>query len=64
MLSLGIIEEETKMSDFIEERENYVDDLIDKIDNKMRDVNKSTKKCEEMKLEEINLALWQQHNLR
>ena len=51
------------MSDFIEERENYVHDLIDKIDNKMRDMNKSAKKCVEMKLEEINLALWQQHNL-
>ena len=52
------------MSDFIEKREQYVDDLIDKIDNKMKDVNKSAKKCAEMKLEEINLALWQQHNLR
>ena len=52
------------MSDFIEERENYGDHLIDEIDNKMRDVKKSAKKCIEMKLEEINIALWQQHNIR
>ena len=36
------------MSDFIEERENYVDDLIDEIDNKMRDVKKRAKKCIEI----------------
>ena len=52
------------MSDFIMEREKYVDELIDKITDKMIEVNRSKKKCIEMKLEEINLALWQQQNLR
>ena len=46
------------------ERENYLDELIDRINSRMEDVNRSTKRCIEMKLEEINLALWQQQNLR
>ena len=41
------------MSDFIMEREKYVDELIDRITARMKDVNKSAKKCIEMKLEEI-----------
>ena len=52
------------MSDFIMEREKYVDELIDRITARMKDVNRSAKKCIEMKLEEINLALWQQQSLR
>ena len=51
------------MSDFIEERENYVDELIEEINNKMKDVNRSARKCVEMELEGVNLALCQQINL-
>ena len=52
------------MSDVITKREKYVDELIDKITDRMKEVNRSAKKCIEMRLEEINLALWQQQNLR
>ena len=44
------------MSDFIEEMEDYVDELIEKIGNKMKDVNKSARKCVEMQLEGVSLA--------
>ena len=51
------------MSDFIMEREKYLDDLIDRINIRWEDVNRRARRCVELNLEEINLVLGQQQNL-
>ena len=52
------------MSDFIMEREKYLDDLIDRINIRWEDVNRRARRCVELNLEEISLVLGQQQNLR